>query len=1372
MPTTRNEFGRFFRSRRTALGLNLSEFCRQNGFDKGNVSRLERGLKKPPESTDLLRSYADALQLQPESEDWKAFMRHAAIARGKLPTVVSDDRAADVEEMFRRLGRRLHESWVKARDLEQQWSPTRDAQANLPALIRKLIYASTEPSTSIEMPSGEGVQRHGWDGIVEAPSKSRFVPAGISGWEISVDQRPADKAERDFKARTKDSLGLSPSETTFVFVTARKWDGKQKWRDEKRNLGEWKGVEVYDSSDLEAWLEIAPGVDAWLAGHLKRRPPGVISISDHWESVSRLCEPPLRPVVFLASREKTEEKLCEFLLGKPCVMPIVCRSPTEALDFVAAYLETVKAEDAQFAMDDDDRIRVQSRTVVVKDRAQWDGLSQEDGHLTLLPMLPLSLSLTAEELNAAVGHGHRVLIAAAQFSNHRVQPVSLPQPSRYELEEALRKSGFDREHAKRASLAAGGSLSVLKRHLSMIPSAQLPSWCRSPELADFLPILLIGAWDDANEADRNSLSQLSNRPYGELRNVATRLTLTEDPPLTRNDTRWRLVSPEDSWCLAGEGITAELLRTFEKIAIEVLRQQNRSLSQSTNKRVDAYTGETRGLRASALLRRGIAETTAILGSDFGPLAKLRGTEEHAATIVRAVLQSATWRSWDALGDVLPLLAEAAPTVFLDAISIDLKRKRPELATLLADDGDNALLSRCKHAGLLWALEAIAWSSDLFPRTCTLLAGLDAVDKGGTWGNRPVASLREILLPWYPQTAAGVEKRIAVLKSLADQTPAVAWKLLFAMMPQGLSHADLTHRPIWRDWTSTWREGTSDADYWKQVNAAAELIVRLVGNDPKRWSKVLDELHLVPEPYRNQLIGRLRNLPVDQIDADERRRFAEHLRKTIQRHHDLAEANWALPTESIDALEQTWTHLLPVGIREQHAWLFVPWPKLEGFRDKRKEMEEEIDRLRADALREIIDQDGFNGVLKLADIVESPGHVGATLAKLDYVLDDQILPGLLRSSNDKHALLAGEYTRKRISCAGLDWMGKLSLDKWSARDAGVFLSLVGVGPQTWDFAASLGEEVSREYWKTVEYWKSVPIPSRSPLNRQQIEFACQKLMEADRPESAIGILSGVTYDEVTASPSIVMDALAAYQNWRQSNPDARCDDDTLRTIQRLFEWLQKNPQSSGDEQTQRLGQLEWEFLWLLDGFAQLIAEIGGSNDERESGTKLAETRRNASDLYRLLMNWNYIPGSQSDGSIDEEQLLRWLESARSLCRDSGHLEIADSQIGEMLARWPQPQNEDTMWPCEEICDAIEEADSDNLDRGFQIGVLNSRGVTTRSPLDGGDLERKEAAKYRGWAKRCDIDWPRTAASLRSVESSYQFQAEREDSRAAERAQERY
>ena len=142
-------------------------------------------------------------------------------------------------------------------------------------------------------------------------------------------------------------------------------------------------------------------------------------------------------------------------------------------------------------------------------------------------------------------------------------------------------------------------------------------------------------------------------------------------------------------------------------------------------------------------------------------------------------------------------------------------------------------SRCKHAGLLWGLEGLAWSAELLPKVSMTLARLEEVDEGGSWANRPVASLCEILLPWHSQTAAGVDKRIAVLKSLADHTPAVAWKLLFAMMPQELSSADLTNRPVWRDWVSAWQEGTSNADYWKQVNAAAELIVQLVGSDASR-----------------------------------------------------------------------------------------------------------------------------------------------------------------------------------------------------------------------------------------------------------------------------------------------------------------------------------------------------------------------------------------------------------------------------------------------------------------------------------------------------------------------------------------------------------
>ena len=128
------------------------------------------------------------------------------------------------------------------------------------------------------------------------------------------------------------------------------------------------------------------------------------------------------------------------------------------------------------------------------------------------------------------------------------------------------------------------------------------------------------------------------------------------------------------------------------------------------------------------------------------------------------------------------------------------------------------------------------------------------------------------------------------------------------------------------------------------------------------------------------------------------------------------------------------------------------------------------------------------------------------------------------------------------------------------------------------------------------------------------------MEADRPECAVGILSGVTFDEVTVSPSVVMDALDACL---KSN--TKPGDDTLHTIRQLFGWLQKTVPYDSDEPTRRLGQLEWEFLSLLDGygtypatpatlirslsddpqfFAQLIALIFRSKDEQVPDTESA------------------------------------------------------------------------------------------------------------------------------------------------------------------------
>jgi hypothetical protein len=66
----------------------------------------------------------------------------------------------------------------------------------------------------------------------------------------------------------------------------------------------------------------------------------------------------------------------------------------------------------------------------------------------------------------------------------------------------------------------------------------------------------------------------------------------------------------------------------------------------------------------------------------------------------------------------------------------------------------------------------------------------------------------------------------------------------------------------------------------------------------------------------------------------------------------------------------------------------------------------------------------------------------------------------------------------------------------------------------------------------------------------------------------------------------------------------------------------------------------------------------------------------------------------------------------------------------------------------------------------IGRRNRRGVTTRMPRDGGQLERDEAAKYRRYAEALAYSNLHTAKALNILADSFEEDARRQDE-AAER-----
>jgi transcriptional regulator with XRE-family HTH domain len=124
-------FGEFFRQRRLNLGLTLREFSRRNGFDPGNISRLERGQSPPPKSRKTLQLYAKSLALQPDSDDWSMFFDLAAVETGSIPPGIREQDTAlrRLPAVFRRLRGKTSQPgpWTNEAALES-WADVLDAR--------------------------------------------------------------------------------------------------------------------------------------------------------------------------------------------------------------------------------------------------------------------------------------------------------------------------------------------------------------------------------------------------------------------------------------------------------------------------------------------------------------------------------------------------------------------------------------------------------------------------------------------------------------------------------------------------------------------------------------------------------------------------------------------------------------------------------------------------------------------------------------------------------------------------------------------------------------------------------------------------------------------------------------------------------------------------------------------------------------------------------------------------------------------------------------------------------------------------------------------------------------------------------------------
>jgi hypothetical protein len=572
----------------------------------------------------------------------------------------------------------------------------RDAQGVIVELVWRLVAASSPQPKERRFPLSDSVGQRGPDGLLDVDlAFDPFVPEGRSFWEIGTGLKAGDKATADYSgliSAVPDGIRL---QSTFVFVTPlsgrRDWehtwkeDAQGAWLEKRRAEREWRDVRVIDGTKLIDWIHQFPPVELWLAqrtiGTLAQQ---IETPEQRWSLVRTIGEPPpLTPKLFLLGREEACAKLKEVVAGTVVQLKLDTHFPDHVVDFACAYLAQLEAET---------RVDAAGRWLVVSGAEAWNEMASQKEKLILIADSSLDLSgdTRTKLLQKARRSGHAVIFGGPAGGIPDPASAPLRAPRTHQVREALEQAGYSEERARTLAQRSGGNLGSLLRCLQNL--SLLPEWAGGTIASELAIAAVLGAWTEKSAADRAIAEGLSGNSYGEWIGRMREVALRPGTPLIQRDGNWKFTARYEGWYALGPNLIEEHLGRLQSAANSVLTERDPQFELPSDER---YASSIQGkvLAHSHLLRRGLAESLALLGSHPKALTSCAvGKAEMTAVLaVREILADADWERWASLNDLLPLLAEAAPGEFLDAVETALVSEPcPSIGCLL------------KRATALWA----------------------------------------------------------------------------------------------------------------------------------------------------------------------------------------------------------------------------------------------------------------------------------------------------------------------------------------------------------------------------------------------------------------------------------------------------------------------------------------------------------------------------------------------------------------------------------------------------------------------------------------------------------------------------------------------
>ena len=1256
---------------------------------------------------------------------------------------------------------------VFTKDFER-WADSKVGPETLGEFIQQLVHARVPLSKTsyIRFLSEEASNLSSWDGLLNVQIEDPFIPNGQSVWEISGQTNPTVKIRKDYVKRLDKPLppGWSQNNTTYVAVTLRKLDAPEELAKDLLKDSPWKNVMVIDSEMLRDWVSLYPSVESWLHEHNIGSAHTIKRLSVIWDKWSSNTRPSVSPSLLLNGRGSIASELPSRLLKQGEVINIKSDSPEEVVGFIHAAISQVEEPLKSFLL---------ARSIVVENIGDIDRL------ITLQPQVVILIGNTIPSANAIARAGHTVLCAIDNSSPSFKTEYVLGRGSRDEFKTELMNMGIEEIDASVQARACGASASLWRvwNQLHYGDPESIPEWTRDNNPSILLPAVMMGGWSEKKEGDINIVEHFTTQGYDTYKESLEQIQHQNHPPLAVVGDVWSAVAPAVSFAILTPKITSNMMNRFTEVVKLVFSELDPTLDLSPDERPYASL-HNKEMKYSSWLRDGLAETIlriAVVGGSLdetGTIPGRLGRQDYVNNLINQLDGLKTdWRLMTSLRDQLPVLAEAAPIPFFEALEELIQGQSEDLVKIF-EEGESGF-GHSFHHNFLWALERLAWNPAYLMRTSKLLMSLSMIDPGGRTQNRPINSLKEIFLPWKPDTSAELPLRQEVLTAIIEQDYEFGWELLKALLPSYSGVSSPTNKPQWRDFGQTDRNRPTRGEVSLAYDWLIGSAISLVGYDVDRLLSLLNRYSEFSPERQLELNEMMVELSKIDDYASQKVAIWKALRDIIYRHRSHKDAPWAMSDEVLNKLENLLRLFEPVDKLESVKWLFDDhYPSIPIPSDDFESIDAELKRLRFEAVKEVYEDGGVNAIIDLADNIQFVYLLANPLSEL---LDDpKICLELVRvtiQGDMKRQNFASSLSEASNAKYGSGWNEILvkaaSEDGWPPEAIAQALLYYPDSHETYDLVEASGLEVTSDYWNRKHSF------IRSD-DEELVLRGITHLNEVGRYLDIIGLTPKKIKVLSTAQMLELLDNAVLELN---AGGEFHRGGDIGYYIELLINYLR----DQSDCPVEDLAKQEYRYLTLLtrglrkpslaihkllaedpEFFIQVICDLYKPESASDDEVVITdEINAKASQARKLLQSWGTPPGID-DGKVNAEKLSTWVRKAIELAAEVDRLEISKEHIGKSLYYLPVDTKTGS-WPCDELSSLLEALHDDSIEDGIFFEQIN-RGGTSRAMFEGGKQERLLAEEWGSKLGSVNEKWVRMRNLIQRIADYWKRDAEREDERA--------